>query len=514
MSGPKDYLIRPTFSTQLFEGKLNTVFSLQSKLASLKIELDNCRISDDKLNIHIDCHRELLNLQDGINELTGTFVLDYNSPVGYDVYERINTAVDKRLLSLTNLIHKLEEFRTDFLNKKSDYDQYVSYINFFLNSTESFEQFKVSVISSLRSQLEDSAGGIFEKAKNDISQVRLNHISAPFVFGFTSSAGLERQKIIDLITQKENEIAEIRSNISNTVIDTFRDRVGKTYKVKNGTSWLSGKGRELLGQIKYLIQQCDEVSLRKLYDDNLMSLLESEALRKDYFFQELYNKIFKSEKCRRLGKLLVQMLNESSSFEWHKQLISERRIFEGLCTTYLSRVNILDEEFEFITNKFNELKTKNKQLINEDQVSAKENSFLKSQIIHNLEKLGYETVNDLEVIDFEKENDFLLKIKNQVNYLNLQFKEDGSMRYVFQVPEESDSLSIDQQNLKLHEMKLTCEDFKNVLDDLSKLGLNIELRNEKPIEAESLVSVTKRHKDKVKKVANRKVQDQKKNYLK
>ncbi len=88
------------------------------------------------------------------------------------------------------------------------------------------------------------------------------------------------------------------------------------------------------------------------------------------------------------------------------------------------------------------------------------------------------------------------------------------MRYVFQVPEESDSLSIDQQNLKLHEMKLTCEDFKNVLDDLSKLGLNIELRNEKPIEAESLVSVTKRHKDKVKKVANRKVQDQKKNYLK
>lgn len=198
------------------------------------------------------------------------------------------------------------------------------------------------------------------------------------------------------------------------------------------------------------------------------------------------------------------MLNESSSFKWHKQLISERRIFEGLCTTYLSRVNILDEEFEFITNKFNELKTKNKQLINEDQVSAKENSFLKSQIIHNLEKLGYETVNDLEVIDFEEENDFLLKIKNQVNYLNLQFKEDGSMRYVFQVPEESDSLSIDQQNLKLHEMKLTCEDFKNVLDDLSKLGLNIELRNEKPIEAESLVSVTKRHKDKVKKLQTEK----------
>jgi hypothetical protein len=243
-------------------------------------------------------------------------------------------------------------------------------------------------------------------------------------------------------------------------------------------------------------------------------LLVSEALREDYFFQELYNKIFESEKHRKLGKLLLQMLNESSSFKWHKQLISERRIFEGLCTTYLSRVNILDEEFELITDKFNELKTKNKQLFSEDEVSAKENSFLKSQIIHNLEKLGYETVNDLEVIDFEKENDFLLKIKNQVNYLNLKFNGDGSMRYVFQVPEESDSLSIDQQNLKMHEMKLTCEDFKNVLDDLSKLGLNIELRNEKPIEAESLVSVTKRHIDKVKKVTNRKVQDQKKNYLK
>ena len=132
-----------------------------------------------------------------------------------------------------------------------------------------------------------------------------------------------------------------------------------------------------------------------------------------------------------------------------------------------------------------------------------------------LENLGYEVMDDLEVIDFEKENDFLLKIHNQENYLNLKFKEDGSMRYVFQIPENQDVLSVDQKKTKLHEMQVTCNEFKGVLKDLSKMGLKIELRTEKPVEFNSLVTVpdSKQSKLKVKSAAKRPKQQLKKKYF-
>lgn len=514
MSGPKDFLVKPRFSTRLFEGKLNRVFALQSSLSALNIELNNFKISDDKLNIHFDCSSELNSHQEKISELTDTLVLDYNSPVGEDIYEVLNTKVDKRLSDLSNHVNILETIRADFLNKKSDFDKYLSYTDFIAKSTEVFEQYKRNVVSSLQSQLEYSANSILENAKKDIAQVTLSLIRAPFDNGFSSYADLERQKIIDNITSKENDINLIRSEISDTVIDTFRDK-GNTMNIsKKGASWISNQGKELLKQIEQLIEQCDEINVRKLYEDKLVALLESEALRNVYFFQELYNKIFELEKGRKSVRLLGKLVAESYALKCHKQLISEKAVFENQCAVYLSRANVSDEEIGLITEKFNELIAKNKELIIEDEIRVKENSFLKSQIVHSLETLGYETVDDLEVIDFENENDFLLKIKDQVNYLNLKFKEDGSMRYVFQIPEESDSLSIDQQNLKLYEMKMTCEDFKSVLSELSELGLEIELRNEKPVEAESLINVTKRHRDKIKKVSIDKARSQKKNYLK
>lgn len=514
MSGPKDFLIRPSFSTQLFEGKLKRVFALQSRLSELNNESDNFKISDVKLNIHFDCRSELNSLQEKTSELTKTFFLDYNSPVGENFYELLDSRIDERLSDLTNLVNKFEIVRADFLNKKSDFDEYLSYIEFIANSTEVFEQFKSNVVSSLQSRLEESARNILTNAKKEIAKVTLSFTKAQFAFGFSTYSNLERQKIIDNIASKENDINQIRSNISDNVIETFRDKDNTMKMSKKGASWLSIQGKEVMKQIEHLIEQCDEANVRKLYEDKLVALLESEALSNVYFLQELYNKTFESEKGRKSGRLLGKMLVESHTLNCHKELISDKALFESQCTAYLSRQSVSDEDVEFITEKFNELISKNKKLIIEDDIRAKEHSFLKSQIILSLEKLGYETVDDLEVIDFENENDFLLKIRDQVNYLNLKFKEDGSMRYVFQIPEESDSLSIDKQNLKLHEMKLTCDDFKNVLSELSALGLKVELRNEKAVEVESLISVTKRHRGKVKKVSVEKALSQKKQYLK
>ena len=72
------------------------------------------------------------------------------------------------------------------------------------------------------------------------------------------------------------------------------------------------------------------------------------------------------------------------------------------------------------------------------------------------------------------------------------------MRYVFQIPENKEDLSTDQKNMKLHEMKITCSEFQSVLKDLAQMGLKIEMRSEKPIELNSIVSVAGKHKGKLK----------------
>ena len=169
-----------------------------------------------------------------------------------------------------------------------------------------------------------------------------------------------------------------------------------------------------------------------------------------------------------------------------------------MCLTLLNNSSVTKNEFDEIKIKLEHLKNQSNKYFEEDDIKNKEQLFLKSQIIHCLENKGYEVMDDLEVIDFEKENDFLLKIKEQENYLNLKFKEDGSMRYVFQIPEDKDELSTDQKNMKLHEMKVTCSEFQSVLQDLSKMGLKVNMRSEKPIDLDSIISVTKNQREKLK----------------
>jgi hypothetical protein len=173
------------------------------------------------------------------------------------------------------------------------------------------------------------------------------------------------------------------------------------------------------------------------------------------------------------------------------------------------------DQIEITEAKCENLKERNRQLAEAEAVRQKENVFLRSQVVKCLENLGYEVMDDLEVIDFEKEKDFLLKIRGQENFLNLKFKEDGSMRYVFQIPEEKDQLSSDQTKMKLHEMQVTCDEFKGVLRDLERMGLKMSLRSERPVEVASLLTLPESKRGKTGKRSSRRseTKDVRKKYL-
>lgn len=515
MSGPKDYSPPPSYSMQVFDGKLNEVFRLQSRLKMLCSEIEGLYLSDEKLSIYFDCKDGLAKLEKSIDASLKNLVFDFKGTFDQSTYDRIDKEIESKISSLRKQQTSCEIIKTDFAGKKADYESYLTYLRFYDNSKISFDEFKSQIILYLENNLKAEVPDIFDEAESKISEVEFQQKTSPFNFGFNAKIDSEKQFVIHHVTQKEDEINRIRDDISNKTLNAL-NKTGAA--VKRTTKQISSVPEDTgitIEKIKTLVRRCDDAAAKQNYSESLRLLTESDSLKDLYFFKELHDSILETEKNRKLKieiKKLILAINEEA---FHLTTQDEQQSLVKLCIRHLNLSAISKAELDSLSIKRDLLKRRSDKLFEEDAIKQKEHLFLKSQTMLCLENLGYEVMDDLEVIDFEKENDFLLKIRNQENYLNLKFKEDGSMRYVFQIPENQDVLSVDQKKTKLHEMQVTCDEFKGVLRDLSKMGLKIELRKEKPVDFDSLVTVplSKQNKLKVKSATKQQKQQLKKKYL-
>lgn len=513
MSGPKSYSPPPRYSMQVFDGKLNQVFQLQSRLKILYTEIEGLHVSDSKLNIQFDCMNGINKIRRQTESALKTLVFDFKGTFGQDTYNRINSEIDTRISELQNAVNECELIKVNFLEMKTDYNTFLTYLIFYDNSNISFEEYKSQIIIYLKSNIESNSPEIFNEANKKINAVKFTKPLSEFNFGFNAKFDSEKKLVVDHVIEKEESINEIRAEISNKVIEEFTSS-GSKISLKRQENKVSDEAKAITEKIDSIIRNCDDAAMCRKYKIELLQLTESESLKDIYFFKELHDSILESEKLRKSKVVIGEILSELSKSSFHISTQEEREAFVKYCLTLMNNSSIKKNELDEVRIKFNRLKTNSKKFFEEDEIKNKEHHFLKSQLILCLENMGYEVMDDLEVIDFEKEEDFLLKIKGQENYLNLKFKEDGSMRYVFQIPEKKEDLSTDQMNLKLHEMKVTCSDFQSVLKDLGKMGLKIEMKSEKPIELNSLMSVTGKHKAKLKTKSKAQQQQQlRKKYL-
>jgi len=497
MSGPKDYTPPPRYSMKVFDGKLNQVFQLQSRLKFFCSEIDGLCLNDTKLNIQFDCQYDLNKIRNQIEKMLKPLVFDYKGTFGQDTYNCINGEIDSRISELLKMKNACERIKADFNKKKTDYNAFLSYLIFYENSGVSFDEFKMQIIQYLKSNIESSLPEISQEAVTKISAVEFTKPNSKFDFGFNSKIDSEKQLVVDHIIEKEKIVNSIRVEISNKIIDRFQS-IGGKLNLSKKINKESEESNNIIEKIKSLIRICDDSAIRKKYKAEFDKLTQSESLKDIYFFKELHDSIFETEKTRKLKIIINDILAELNNASFHLSVQEEQQKLVKSCLNLLNNFSISRNEFNEIHTKLEQLKNKSNQSWVEDEIKKKEHLFLKSQLILCLENQGYEVMTDMEVIDFENETDFYLKIKGQDNFLNLKFKDDGSMRYVFQIPESIEELSTDQKNLKLHEMQVTCTEFKSILEDLSKMGLKINMRSEKPIELNSIISVPKNQRENLK----------------
>ncbi len=515
MSGPKDYSPPPSYSMKVFDGKLNNIFHLQTILQKLCSDIESMQISDPSFNIMIDCKAELQKHQKQILLGLQTLVFHYNGKFGQDTYNKINNEIELRISSLANMIRECESIITEFEGKKADYECFQSYISFYDNTYNTFESLKHQIINYLNTNIESCSSELRSEAINGISEILITIGKVNFAQGFKSRISIEKQALIEHVIEKETAVDRIRAEISNKIIGEVSLAALEQKSISVPENIPTPEIIDIRHKIKHLMANCEDKTIGSKYKLEYDKLINIKSLQDIYFYKELHDYILKTEKVRKYKVEINHLLSEINTLKVHPIQKNEKQNLINCCLDHLGSSSIRPNVTTDIKKKLEQLKNQRDKQFEEDEIKLKEHIFLKSQIIHCLQNQGYEVMADLEVIDFEKENDFLIKINKQTNYLNLKFRDDNSIHYVFQIPESKDELTTDKRNLKLHEMKVTCSEFKAVLSDLAAMGLNLNLQSEKPIDHNSIVSITKNQKEKMKSVEKLKQvkQEFKKNYL-
>jgi hypothetical protein len=394
MSGPKDYCPQPQYSMQVFDGKLHQVFQLQSRLKLLSSEIEGLHVSDSKLKIHFDCKDELNKIRKHVDKVLKALVFDYKGTFEQATYNQINSEIDSRISELLKAINDCDLIKVEFKEKNNDYTSFCSYLTFYDNSNISFEEFKRQIVHYLKTNIASNSPEIFIEAEHKISIVEFNKPKAEFGFGFNSKLDFEKQTIVDHVIEKEAAINNIRAEISNKVIDKFQTISSKII-LKEQKNEISDESLVITEKIKSLIRHCDDATIRKNYKIDLQQLIESESLKDIYFYKELHDFIFETEKTRKVKVVINEILSELSKSSFHLSAQTERDNLVKFCLAMLNNSTITKNEFDELQLKKEHLRNHSNKFFEEDEIKNKENLFLKSQLVLCLENQGYEVMDDL-----------------------------------------------------------------------------------------------------------------------
>lgn len=256
---------------------------------------------------------------------------------------------------------------------------------------------------------------------------------------------------------------------------------------------LQKKINEKIKNIENIIAAVEDPHQRKTYQDKLENLIKSQTFKDEYYFTELFEDIRNAEKTNKWKAKIHQAIIRLNQIQVHDNCRAEKAALLQTALVLTEKQTMKLYEFDDFKTKFKIFSDKNQKAIQSDLIKEKERQFIKAQLVQSLENLNYEVMNDMEVIDFEKESDFIFNIPNQSSYLNLRFNHDGSFLYNFLIPEKRAALSIDQKKQKLGEMESTCTEFKTLLKELAAMGLKADLNKETPISEKALIQVPKKH---------------------
>lgn len=492
MSGPKGY------SVSVLNPILNEIFQLQCSIQTQLECLFKYHICDKGRNIEFGCHTFIKSNQNHLNQLLKPFNIKHEGLIDQNLYDKYNQHLQQNRTKLERFFKLIQQEEKLFAERQEDYNAFVSYDELFQRLTENFMAFKTQVIQYLDSYIQEEFYQLFREAKTSIEKIKINIQRERFNFGFRGVESEKKSEIENEIQRCESEINSIRKKICEEVTqDVVRQNLKTSFSLDAqriaGSNKVTQKIDEKIERIKEFIFSIKDENRCKKYQTQLEKLIQSQSLKDEYYYIELFEEIKAAEKIHRWKAEIQKTIARLNQIKAHNKLKDEKAKILQSALNLMEKEKIKAYEYGDFKNKFKLFNEKNEKKILEEFVKKKERQFIKTQLIQSLENLNYEVMGDMELIDFEKEEDFLFKIPNQSNCLNLRFGPDGSILYNFVIPENRNKLSIDGKLQKLSEMETTCKEFKGLLEDLSLMGLKIDLDKEMPVSEKALIQAPKKY---------------------
>ena len=445
-----------------------------------------------------DCSDFTRSNQSRARQLISPFSINHSGIISQGIYDNYNKKIKEKISNLTSFLNSLKNEKKIFLDKQQDYLSFVSYEKYFQSAIDSFYSFRSQVVGYLASYLKKEYPELMEKAKDSIERVEIQTQKTEFKFGFHQIKESKKDKINRDVKCCESEINEARIKTSEQVINDFtkanlaKASAGENLRLK-GNDEAATKIKKKIKSIENFIASVEDPHQRKTYKDKLEALIKSRTFKDEYYFTELFEDIRNAEKINKWKAEIHQAIIKLNQIQVHDNYRAEKAALLQTALVLTEKQAIKLYEFDDFKARFKIFSNKNQKAIQNDLIKEKERQFIKAQLVQSLENLNYEVMNDMEVIDFEEESDFIFNIPNQSNYLNLRFNHDGSFLYNFLIPEKRAALSIDQKKQKLGEMESTCTEFKTLLKELAVMGLKTGLNKAMPISEKALIQVPEKH---------------------
>jgi hypothetical protein len=494
MSGPKSY------SPTVYNINIQKALNLQSSIQSIYDRIRDLDLNDKDRAICFNCRHFIESNSARLKLATNLLPVKSFSTTNQSEYNKYQNLLSEIESELKKLLSEIEAEEKKFINRENDYHAFVSYENFFRQTVSDFNCFKSQVIEYLVSYLEKEYPHFSEKAKKDIESIQLHARQSDFCYDFRNKKDNKKKEIINETQDCESTINYIRAKISDLVMQELKKNPQKMSfskkTLESNDKKFSDSIERLKAKIENYIQNVDNVLNKKNYKNQLDHLIKSPTFSKnEYYYTELFEEIRRSEKISNWKYELQQSTVELNKMQIHDNCKDEYKYLIGNALSLIEKDIIKHYEIDNYRTRYKIFIEENQQQIRDEIFKAKERQFIKAQLIESLEKLDYKVMNDMKVVDFESESDFLFIIPHQSNYLNLRFNPDGTLLYNFLIPEKKTNLSIDLKKQRLREMESTCNNFKSLLVQLSDMGLNIELNKEAPVCENALIQVPKKHRN-------------------
>ncbi len=516
MSGPKSYNPPKQYSLKVFNGKLNELFGLQSNIIQLFNKLKNFSIEDSEREIEFNCNDFVEENQKLINISIKSFAINYKGKFGQDKYDEFDEKINNKLTKLKTINNKLIKEKKDFLDKRDDYQSFVSYERYLENSLSSFKRFKKDVVIYLKKNIDKEHLKVIENTRKEVNKIKVKIKKPEFNFGFRKIEKSSKEKISTLITQKENQVSDEKNKIVKSIIaESFS---GKKPEEKNKEKELQREEIEkLTAKINDKIDILEDNELRNNFLREINKLQKSEVFKDVYFYKEFLDNLNQTEKTQNYKNEIKEIVYNINNTQTANCLKKERDNFLQAAIDLMKQPDIKQYRFNDLETRYIFLKEKNKEEVQNEYIKQKENEFLKAQLVKCLENMNYIVIDDMKVIDFDKQSDFLLKVPDQKNYINLRVGEDNEIAYNFLIEESKQELSIEEKRKKVLEMESTCSKFKQVLKDLEIMGLKLNQTKENDSEEDALLQLPKKYQKKIKETEEQRQQlkqkKRKKKYL-